>query len=1326
MQNESSPHAPSPSPIFRLIRQVRQLLRGSWVATGTALAVAIYLGALLVLALVDLLVPLWPTMRWVALLLVVVPTLWAVFTGVLRPLFRRLGNTQVARRIEKHLPGIHNRLVSCVDLSEDTRRNGHSPEFYRRLVVEALDRIRSFRASTVVDRRNLRRAATALGFTMAAFVVCWFLLSDRLPTAMARIFQPWADIPPATGVVYSVMPGDAKLLRGDPIEFAAQVSEGEPNDLRIELVPDDGGEHIWHDLSPGDAGRWTRTLEGLETSFHYRVYGGGTWSKRYQITMVDRPRIVELRTVLQYPEYFDLGEDGVIPQPTPDVTGPETSAVELQVKSEGDVAEAEIQLLEVAWEKADVSERDERIWFESKIPEGAVAEGNWQWDNEKLKCPAHTEPPAGGVHGHRFHTAPVGFQVEPGESLFAWVYLPPDQRPETLMLEWHDGQNWEHRAYWGDDKIGVGQPNTTSRQPMGPLPKSGEWVRLEVPARQVGLDGKAIKGMSFTLSGGQANWNKAGALPPATRDQRRLVVKQTFPLALSPLPPGEGQGEGRGGDSVAKGDGASPPRSVGATLPQSGLWSGSFPLLGEGLYRVELRNELKYPNQTMKEAKYAAIPDTPPQVTIERPGTDIVLSQPKKLPLTIAAYDDFALKHLRVLVQRGDSGFREKTHKKFDKQVRGETVLVPLDLASFDLKPGEYVRYRAQVEDRKGQVAETQDFTVRIAADGNSADQQLARFEQGQDTFTQKLAQLIAEQAKVKETVEKLAGEYAPLERTIEEAEAKAREQARQQAAANPQAPPPNPQMQLDPAAMQKLNELRQKLAEAAGKEEQNANVGKQLANELAQAAQEADKLQMLPPELVAEMKAAQQAFDQLAAKPMEELGKQLRQASTPAQNDPNLGEMATASDRLQEELEALAERLKALDQARENMDKGLEEALAQMREELLKQQAAGAQRGLDDLREMLAALREQLQKFEGQQAEMLDATNVVPDMLLPDLEKRQASLEDESDPALDEARELVGKDEMARADRRPRFPQDPAMGEEDEMMAPPEEEDTPEAEEQDEQQKQQQDKDQEEMDYEEPLFEPALGGPRPKLDPRFADKRPRPKQDNDEQPPTPAQAERDQLAHRQFERLEELNLSQQSLASDERALQALMQELAQALGRPQQPMDDEGEMPNPGAPHQSEQPEPGAPHPAGQPQPEGPMNGQGEPDLDPQTARQLAELLQSAALREAMEMAQRLRQMQNALAQAQQAGKAQGKPQKGPAHTSRGLSLGNLDPTSSHGEIVQVELAQLDPQTRAMVLKMQPRLREELLQGMREQGPEGYRKFIQDYFKRLTEVKGQ
>ena len=51
--------------------------------------------------------------------------------------------------------------------------------------------------------------------------------------------------------------------------------------------------------------------------------------------------------------------------------------------------------------------------------------------------------------------------------------------------------------------------------------------------------------------------------------------------------------------------------------------------------------------------------------------------------------------------------------------------------------------------------------------------------------------------------------------------------------------------------------------------------------------------------------------------------------------------------------------------------------------------------------------------------------------------------------------------------------------------------------------------------------------------------------------------------------------------------------------------------------------------------------------------------------------------------------------------------------------------LPDIDLTTRTAILKLQPQIREELLQGLREEGPEGYRAFIRNYFKKLTEVKG-
>src|SRR5690606_29498484 len=70
------------------------------------------------------------------------------------------------------------------------------------------------------------------------------------------------------------------------------------------------------------------------------------------------------------------------------------------------------------------------------------------------------------------------------------------------------------RAYWGANLISGGTDGTTSRTNLGPLPATGQWVRLEVPASAVGLEGKVIEGMNFTLYSGRAAWDSAGIVVP--------------------------------------------------------------------------------------------------------------------------------------------------------------------------------------------------------------------------------------------------------------------------------------------------------------------------------------------------------------------------------------------------------------------------------------------------------------------------------------------------------------------------------------------------------------------------------------------------------------------------------------------------------------------------------------------------------------------------------------------------------------------------------------------------------------------------------------------
>jgi hypothetical protein len=157
------------------------------------------------------------------------------------------------------------------------------------------------------------------------------------------------------------------------------------------------------------------------------------------------------------------------------------------------------------------------VWVEDSIPVGGVpgtgGGDSWNWTSSnpapKSGSLAHQSATAAGLHEHWFDNATATLDVATGDTLYAYVYLDPANPPSEIMLGWNNG-SWEHRAYWGGNYISYGINSTASRVPMGALPAAGQWVRLEVPASQVGLEGSTLKGMDFSVYGGHATWDYAG------------------------------------------------------------------------------------------------------------------------------------------------------------------------------------------------------------------------------------------------------------------------------------------------------------------------------------------------------------------------------------------------------------------------------------------------------------------------------------------------------------------------------------------------------------------------------------------------------------------------------------------------------------------------------------------------------------------------------------------------------------------------------------------------------------------------------------------------
>ena len=163
----------------------------------------------------------------------------------------------------------------------------------------------------------------------------------------------------------------------------------------------------------------------------------------------------------------------------------------------------------------------ELVWIEDSIPAKAKALGNegdksWKFVKKSeghpvLSGETSTTRTATGLSQHFFEGANPPLIIAEGDVLFAHVYLDSKNPPETIQLQFRTN-DWNHRAFWGANKgYSIEGKTDHTNFPMGELPEKGKWVRLEVPAKTVGLSpGSKVDGWAFTQFGGTVYWDKSG------------------------------------------------------------------------------------------------------------------------------------------------------------------------------------------------------------------------------------------------------------------------------------------------------------------------------------------------------------------------------------------------------------------------------------------------------------------------------------------------------------------------------------------------------------------------------------------------------------------------------------------------------------------------------------------------------------------------------------------------------------------------------------------------------------------------------------------------
>ncbi|MDA1163545.1 MAG: PSD1 and planctomycete cytochrome C domain-containing protein [Planctomycetota bacterium] len=242
--------------------------------------------------------------------------------------------------------------------------------------------------------------------------------------------------------------------------------------------------------------------------------------------------------------YFSLTEramDGnaLLPPPSVKIPSETQSAQKTQYTQDLTAVDARIAALLADFKYTDPTpteplgelSEEQLIWIDDELPAGASPQGNgtppWQFV-EAPDHPVHSgrkstvRTGAGeAITQHFFTGATDKLKLGENAKLIAWVYLDPQNPPQTIQLQFNNG-TWEHRASWGADKaFGAGRKNA-SNQLIGALPETGKWIRLEVDATLVGLSpGSELNGWAFTQVGGTVHWDSAGVTSQSLSNEQK-------------------------------------------------------------------------------------------------------------------------------------------------------------------------------------------------------------------------------------------------------------------------------------------------------------------------------------------------------------------------------------------------------------------------------------------------------------------------------------------------------------------------------------------------------------------------------------------------------------------------------------------------------------------------------------------------------------------------------------------------------------------------------------------------------------------------------------
>lgn len=233
------------------------------------------------------------------------------FLGVIRS----IGNSELAGRIGRHFPQIHDRLLNILQLNEEMSTGGslYSPELVDASFQDLGGEIRTLNFTDAVDSSPVKRSLKLFGACMTGSFLLLIASPAQFYGSMYRITHFKQDFIAPSEFVFEISPGDSEVVKGQPVDISVRVqsttlASATTNQRHLRLFWRLEGTQNYEstELRADSTGTFRTSFQSIRGSTEYYAKISSAESQHYRLSVVDRPVFRSFQVRLEYPPYTKL------------------------------------------------------------------------------------------------------------------------------------------------------------------------------------------------------------------------------------------------------------------------------------------------------------------------------------------------------------------------------------------------------------------------------------------------------------------------------------------------------------------------------------------------------------------------------------------------------------------------------------------------------------------------------------------------------------------------------------------------------------------------------------------------------------------------------------------------------------------------------------------------------------------------------------------------------------------------------------------------------------------------------------------------------------